>query len=198
MVLKPPRYLAYLIIMGVITFIVWANFDQWVFPTAESAHHQVTKHDLTHYLLTACATLIVASILMVLGDFLAKIKCTYGAHGTVPVSSVLRIVISCLIIPYLEELVFRLAPSLYLPGPSAHWQVGLTISLFFAYVHNLQSDGEYLYFHVTSLPILQFCLGCYCWYLMREFGLWDAGLAHAIYNTVCEFYPSEAIEDQQD
>lgn len=83
-------------------------------------------------------------------------------------------------IPLVEELQFRLAPSLIVRDSSSGTIVGVSSAALFAYNH-----VDEKYFGITQvLPISQFMGGLFYWYLIRERGFDHSVLAHATNNVV--------------
>lgn len=95
-------------------------------------------------------------------------------------------------LPAGEELIFRILPSWLLRKEGMQWQVGIPMSLAFAAAHNLMdvkhktqsavplSDGVKL--SLDTIPLPQFLLGAFCWYVMRKYGDLAPILAHALNN----------------
>lgn len=83
-------------------------------------------------------------------------------------------------IPLVEELQFRLAPSLIVRDSASGTIVGVSSAVLFAYNH-----VDEKYFGITQvLPISQFMGGLFYWYLIRERGFDHSVLAHATNNVV--------------
>jgi hypothetical protein len=96
--------------------------------------------------------------------------------------------------PILEEAIFRLAPAVFTKDAEMSWVTGMTANTFFSLIHNIDfhEDGNFL-IHYKSLPILQFILGSYCWYLMKSRGFSHAVAAHATYNCLMNILPRIAV-----
>jgi hypothetical protein len=94
--------------------------------------------------------------------------------------------------PALEEVLFRILPSVLCPGPGAEWLVGIPTSLAFAGVHNLVSAGaetkraipldSNLKLSLDYIPLTQFLLGAFCWYTARRYGELAPVVAHVFNN----------------
>jgi hypothetical protein len=94
--------------------------------------------------------------------------------------------------PVLEELLFRVLPSMLRPGPGAEWLVGIPTSLAFAGVHNLVSAGaetkravplsSNVKLSLDYVPVSQFLLGAFCWYTARRYGELAPVVAHVFNN----------------
>lgn len=106
---------------------------------------------------------------------------------------------SNLFIPLMEEVMFRLIPSSFLDGKdrgSIRWDVGLTSNVIFALIHNFGNPEENKYtVSLTSIPLVQFVLGSYCWYAQRTGGFIHSAGAHILYNNLCSAY--EAYENNK-
>jgi len=96
--------------------------------------------------------------------------------------------------PLFEEAVYRLLPSALFceersPDIKLHWVTGLSANAVFAMFHNFSTrqPGEFT-FAVDSLPLEQFILGTYCWYVQRRGGFIHAAGAHMLYNNLCSAY----------
>ncbi len=99
--------------------------------------------------------------------------------------------------PVIEEAIFRLVPAALFTQPGKmSWGVGLASNSLFGAIHNfgLDDDGN-LTFAYKSLPILQFLLGAYCWYLMKARGFTHAAAAHVAYNSLLHLL--EIVEDRR-
>lgn len=96
------------------------------------------------------------------------------------------------LIPISEELLFRVIPSLCLRKEGAHWQVGIPTTLAYAAVHNIVpanapteraiSLGPHSKISLDYVPLTQFMLGAFCWYLARTQGELAPVLAHIFNN----------------
>lgn len=94
--------------------------------------------------------------------------------------------------PALEELLFRVLPSLMCPGSGVEWHVGIPTSLAFAGVHNLVSAevetkravllGANAKLSLDYVPLNQFLLGAFCWYTARRYGELAPVVAHVFNN----------------
>jgi len=96
--------------------------------------------------------------------------------------------------PLFEEALYRLLPSSLFseeqsPDIKLHWATGLTANAVFSMIHNFSSrkPGEFT-LTVDSLPLEQFLLGTYCWYVQRRGGFMHAAGAHMLYNNLCSAY----------
>lgn len=80
-----------------------------------------------------------------------------------------------LLSPALEEMIFRLIPSLIFARNTDgyQWKVGVPTSIFFAILHT-----DHLRF-----PLHEFLFGLFSWHLMRKKGFVHAYFAHALNNT---------------
>jgi len=100
--------------------------------------------------------------------------------------------------PLFEEAVFRLLPSALFceerpPNIKIHWVAGLTANTVFALLHNFsQPEPGKFTFTVDSLPLEQFILGAYCWYVQRTGGFIHAAGAHMLWNNLCTAYESSS------
>jgi len=94
--------------------------------------------------------------------------------------------------PIMEEVIFRILPAHLLFKEGMQWVVGIPANFAFAAGHNIVPVGEEVTRsiqltdgHKLSLdlvPLPQFMLGAYCWYVMKRYGDWAPILAHAINN----------------
>jgi hypothetical protein len=94
--------------------------------------------------------------------------------------------------PALEELLFRVLPSMWCPGPGVEWHVGIPTSLVFAGIHNLVSAeaetkraislGNNVKLSLDYVPLNQFLLGAFCWYTARRYGELAPVVAHVFNN----------------
>jgi hypothetical protein len=96
--------------------------------------------------------------------------------------------------PLFEEFVFRLLPSALFaeeqpPNVKLHWVTGLSANAAFALMHNFSNPepGKFS-FKLDSLPLEQYILGAYCWYVQRRGGFMHAVGAHMLYNHLCSAY----------
>ena len=91
--------------------------------------------------------------------------------------------LAIIIAPIVEEIGFRLLPSLVVDkvlGSNAGvlWEVGVPTSIIFAQAHTKQGG------RTEALPLPQFVAGMFCWYLQRERGFSHALTAHTFNNAV--------------
>lgn len=94
------------------------------------------------------------------------------------------ITLDTVLLPIIEETVFRLYPSALLgKGGGNHWDVGIPTSALFALIHNFnQKDKIRLQFQ-NSIPISEFIGGLFYWYLVRERGFPHSVFAHTLGNS---------------
>ena len=94
----------------------------------------------------------------------------------------------CVRAPIIEEALFRIIPSYLSGGAGKRWDVGIPTSALFALLHNLTARetpglgiplGAERKLALTWVPLPQFMMGCYFWYLMREHGALAALLTHS-------------------
>ncbi len=106
-----------------------------------------------------------------------------------------------IVTPPIEEAIFRLLPNLLINDSSKnnHWEVGIPISLVFAYLHNSQDNekpGKYK-FILNKFPLSHLFFGGYFWRTIRQKGYKHAVVAHATVNATIisvrrllyEFFP---------
>ncbi len=95
------------------------------------------------------------------------------------------------LIPILEEALFRLFPVCLTHDKGMSWMTGLSSSVVFTLIHNMDSDkdGKILVYY-RSLHVLSFILGNYCWYLMKTKGYTHAVAAHVTYNMLVGEIPA--------
>ncbi|MEK7509293.1 MAG: CPBP family intramembrane glutamic endopeptidase [Patescibacteria group bacterium] len=91
--------------------------------------------------------------------------------------------LAVIIAPTVEEIGFRLLPSLVVDralGSDAGvlWEVGVPTSILFAQAHTKEGG------RIETLPLPQFIAGMFCWYLQRERGFSHALTAHAFNNAI--------------
>jgi len=118
-------------------------------------------------------------------------------------------VLLAVVIPIVEELVFRWLPNalvslvVWIHSPTARnrprgeprpmrWWLGIPVAVGFALLHNLTDDpavtglelapGQTLSFE--SLPLPQLALGLFLWNVVRRFGLRQAIFCHALHNAI--------------
>jgi len=104
--------------------------------------------------------------------------------------------LGAVIVPVLEELMFRLLPSAISDGilrrkHGQRWVLGFATALAFALAHNLSTEGgehaialtQNLYLYL-SVPVSQFVFGLLLWDLMRRYGLWASAFSHMLHNFV--------------
>lgn len=94
--------------------------------------------------------------------------------------------------PIMEEVLFRIIPGHLLFGEGMQWSVGIPANLAFAAIHNVIAEGEVstrsvqlsdrVKLSLDLVPLPQFMLGAYCWYVMKRYGDWAPLVAHAINN----------------
>lgn len=94
--------------------------------------------------------------------------------------------------PIAEEVMFRVIPSVCLRRQGAHWQVGIPTALAYAAAHNLVSSnaetrraislGTNAKLSLDYVPLNQFMLGAFFWYLARTHGELAPVLAHVFNN----------------
>lgn len=101
------------------------------------------------------------------------------------------------IIPILEELAFRFIPSALIDGKERgqiRWDVGLTSSAIFALIHTVaHPEDDKFTVSLTRLPLEQFILGSFCWYLQRKGGTLHAIGAHLLYNNMWAAYEKHQL-----
>ncbi|QQR92257.1 MAG: CPBP family intramembrane metalloprotease [Candidatus Iainarchaeum archaeon] len=89
--------------------------------------------------------------------------------------------------PMWEEIFFRAFPSKllnqYMPGKTKEtvWEAGIPISMIFAVAHIPNVPKK---FQGKFMPISQFMMGCYYWYVMRQRGLLPAMASHSEANAL--------------
>lgn len=89
--------------------------------------------------------------------------------------------------PMWEEIFFRAFPSKlldkYFPGTKKEtlMQVGVPISAIFAMVHITNVPPK---FRGKFIPVSQFMMGCYFWYVMRKRGAMPAIMSHSEMNAL--------------
>ncbi|MEY4700608.1 MAG: hypothetical protein RL326_795, partial [Pseudomonadota bacterium] len=96
--------------------------------------------------------------------------------------------------PIVEELMFRVFPSLMTQSPGIQWQVGIPFNLVYALMHSVvpESAETKLSFPISStqkisldhLPLPQFVLGAFCWYCARTYGSLAPILTHTFNNQI--------------
>jgi hypothetical protein len=96
--------------------------------------------------------------------------------------------------PIVEELMFRVFPSLMTQSPGIQWQVGIPFNLVYALMHAVvpESAVTKLSFPISStqkisldhLPLPQFVLGAFCWYCARTYGALSPILTHTLNNQI--------------
>ncbi len=104
-----------------------------------------------------------------------------GAHETVeswPVSPWGLALLSILLVPPLEEFLFRVLPrvaiSYFRPLQQAHWALGVAMALWFAFLHMAPVMGDH--------PVPQFGAGLVLWFMQWKHGYFAAVALHASYN----------------
>jgi hypothetical protein len=152
---------------------------------------------------TAIETVIMWAGNMALADVLDRTSIKHGGHAgdgeyyaeqveKAPMKTYLQ---NNMVIPVIEEMIFRLLPSAFFrdgkaPDTSLRWNVGLTSAALFSLMHNfsMPKPGK-IAIHLDSLPLEQMVLGAYCWYAQRKGGFFHATAAHVAYNNLCMHYP---------
>lgn len=96
--------------------------------------------------------------------------------------------------PIVEEMMFRVFPSLMTHSPGMQWQVGIPFNVVYALMHSVvpESAPTKLSVPISStqkisldhLPISQFMLGAFCWYCVRSYGTLAPILTHALDNQI--------------
>ena len=99
--------------------------------------------------------------------------------------------------PIIEESLFRIVPNLFVSHHGMQWQVGLPTSLAFAAMHNVVPTdratsraipiSESMKLSLDLVPLPQFILGAYCWYVMRKYGSLAPMVAHVFNNQAAAF-----------
>lgn len=99
--------------------------------------------------------------------------------------------------PATEEALFRIAPGILIGRDGMKPGVGLATTLVFAGVHNVVPSGhscrkelhlsESVKLSLDRIPLPQFLLGAYCWYVMRRYGEVAPIIAHALNNQGAAF-----------
>lgn len=100
--------------------------------------------------------------------------------------------------PAAEESFFRIIPGLLVRQQDGmQWGVGIPSSIAFAAIHNLIRRGECaerelnlgsgVRLSLDVVPLPQFLLGAYCWYVMRRYGDLAPVVAHAFNNQAAAF-----------
>ena len=94
--------------------------------------------------------------------------------------------------PVSEEVLFRLIPHAFLHRDEMGWEVGLPFNIAFAGIHNLVDIrqetkrsvelSDTLKLSLDTVPLSQFMLGAFCWYVMRRYGELAPILAHSLNN----------------
>ncbi len=160
---------------------------------------------------TAIETVGVFFTNVFLGKLLDRAGVDHGGHAAdgefyeeqleaAPVSIYVR---DNVVIPAIEESVFRLLPSAFFSSDrDLHWGTGLASAALFASVHNVSKpEADKITIHLDSLPTEQFVLGCYCWWAQRRGGFIHSAGSHILYNNLCEaywhLYEREQLEKQQ-
>lgn len=88
--------------------------------------------------------------------------------------------------PLLEEFGFRLWFNTFLPNNNKnYWELGIPVNIFFAYYHNFEKNEEdNIEFESEYIPIPQFIMGCFYWYLIRQKGFEHSVLSHLENNVI--------------
>jgi len=96
--------------------------------------------------------------------------------------------------PIVEEMMFRVFPSLMTHSPGMQWQVGIPFNVVYALMHSVVPENAptklSLPISATQkisldhLPISQFMLGAFCWYCARSYGTLAPILTHALNNQI--------------
>lgn len=104
------------------------------------------------------------------------------------IEPLLNFVTNIVIMPPLEEGIFRGIPNLTLIALKAkgpQWKLGLPMASVFAASHNVHwnEQGDTL-FSADTLPAVQFAGGAFVWKLMRDRGWLHAVVAHSVCNVL--------------
>jgi hypothetical protein len=96
--------------------------------------------------------------------------------------------------PIVEEMMFRVLPSLMTQSPGMQWQVGIPFNVIYALMHSVVPEDASAKLSVPisathkisldHLPISQFMLGAFCWYCARSYGTLAPILTHTLNNHI--------------
>jgi membrane protease YdiL (CAAX protease family) len=87
------------------------------------------------------------------------------------------------VVPSIEEIIFRYLPSRFLAGKNSEmrWGIGIGSSLLFSLAHNI--DGKDHFKFRKYVPLTQLIGGIFFWYLTRKRGFSHALLSHSLHNS---------------
>lgn len=145
------------------------------------------------------AWIVLCEILLLVA--LTQLGVPAGNAGAEEISQLMRrgrltmIAIGVVLMPTLEEIVFRWLPSVLSDRvlrrkQGQRWRLGIPMAITFALMHNLAHDpGQStiplafgFYFSTAMVPASQFLFGLLTWDLIRRYGLWASAFSHMLHN----------------